>query len=123
MFWVLVPPKCLVPRRDARGDVRSMRCRNDCKRQRSSEVEYYIQYTAHFPRKPHSFALITLWPDEVKEESCAEDGGDEYSRKDVVGGRTDIVIVIHFDPMPGDGRDSFLSVNVICGASGVSFAR
>jgi hypothetical protein len=57
---------------------------------------------------------VSFRPEQIEEESCAEDGGDEDACEDVVGRGADVVVVVDVD-FGVEVGDEALGVDVVCG--------
>lgn len=122
MLGVLSPPELRIEGSNMRDDIGSLPHGDDGKGEGAGEMENGCQHAAHLPRNQHSSALVPLRPDQVEEEGRAKDEGDKHAGEDVVAARAHVVVVVHLDPVRGDGLNLPLSLDVVYGLR-VSMAR
>lgn len=97
---------------------RSVPRRDDRYPQRARQVEDHSQYTTDLPRQSHAGDLMALGPEEVEEESRAEDEGDEDAGENVVGCCADVIIIVFVDGVVADALNLLLLVDVVYIARG-----
>lgn len=51
-------------------------------------------YRAAFPGESDPSILVASGPEEIEEEGCAEDEGDEHAGEDVVAGHADVAVIV-----------------------------
>lgn len=64
------------------------------------------------PRPSHGYALLSLWPEQIKEECCSKDCSNVDANEDVVGSNADKVVIV-YSGVGVDGLDIVLLTNVI----------
>ena len=55
------------------------------------------EHGADLPSQLDGSALLTLRPEKIKEEGCAEDGGNINAREDVEGCDANNVVIVYVD--------------------------